>query len=347
MKIGFIYYSFYPVTGGASVHGFNLAKEMNQLGYELYKINGEPDPYTQKLKNQFTGLIWMLKECDLFYIRMDYFLNLRNLVLLPALLFNKKIIVELNSPSDELHLFGKEKKQVQRADKIMGYLLGKVDAVVVVSDRLKQYCEEALGLNNVTVIENGGEVFDPDHEQIDQSVKEEISSIKEKYDKLVVWSGSWNKMQDVEFVKKAINTLREKTAFLLIIKKDREEDTIELEGENLFIFNNMNRQDVSYIISECDIGLAFYNDYPWSRWGFYNSSLKIYEYMNNGLLTLTNVDGTDTQKSYPNFKTLDSITQLEKCIQLPFSKEKMSHPKRTWKTVAEETSELINKVIKN
>ena len=100
MKIGFIYYTFYPVTGGASVHGYNLAKELSKKGYKLYKINGEPDPYTNRLKHPIPGLFWIMANCDLIYIRMDYFLYLRNFVSILTLLSGKKMIVELNNPSD-------------------------------------------------------------------------------------------------------------------------------------------------------------------------------------------------------------------------------------------------------
>ena len=345
MKIGFIYYNFYPVTGGASVHGYNLAKELNRLGYELFKINGEADPHTTKLDNPVTGLIWMLRNCDLLYIRMDYFLNLRNLVILPALLFSKKVIVELNSPSDELHLFGKSKKKIRRRDKVMSYLLKKADAVVAVSEPIKQYCEEALGLGNVTVIENGGEVFEIVSKEADPLLKQNISNIKQEYEKLVVWSGSLNKMQDLDMLRQFQESIGEKSALLLIIKKENENDELNLDGDNWFLFKNLRREDVSYIISESDIGLAIYNDYPWSRWGFYNSSLKIYEFLNNGLLTITNTHGTEKQRRYPNFISADSISQIEQYIQ-DADEISSNHPKRTWKTVAEETSELIEKIAK-
>lgn len=328
------------------MHGYNLAKELSRLGYELFKINGEPEPHTTRLNNPVTGLIWMLRNCDLFYIRMDYFLNLRNLVILPALLFGKKVIVELNSPSDELHLFGKSKKQIRRRDKIMSWLLKKTGAVVAVSEPIKQYCEEALGLSNVTVIENGGEVFEEVLTEADPQLKQKISNIKQEYEKLVVWSGSLNKMQDLDMLRQFQETIGEKSALILIIKKDNEHDELTLDGENWFLFNNLSRRDVSYIIAQCDVGLAFYNEYPWSRWGFYNSSLKIYEFLNNGLLTITNTRGRERQRLYPNFRSVDSISQIEQYIQAV--DEKISnHSKRTWKTVAEETSELIDKIAKS
>jgi glycosyltransferase involved in cell wall biosynthesis len=344
MKIGFLYYNFYPVVGGASVHGFHLAKELSKLGYELYKLNGEADPYTKKLENPATGFFWMMRNCDLIYVRMDYFINRRNLLALFALMSNKKVIIELNSPSDELHLFGRSKKYISRVDRVMSSVLKKADAVIVVSTPIQKYCEKELGLQNVYVIENGGVRFEVTPNKISGNLKKTVSELRSRYKKIVVWSGSPNKMQDLELLKKIADTQQGDTAFVLIVKDEKNDLDLQSELENLFLFKNLARDEVEFLIKSADIGLALYDDYPWSRWGFYNSSLKIFEYLNNELLTISNREGTEVQKNYSNFRFARNSEEI-----LTFMDEyrgKNEKPKiiRTWKHVAEQTSNIIEKV---
>lgn len=345
MKIGYIYYTFYPVSGGASVHGYNLAKELAGLGYELYKINGDPDPYTRKLKNPVTGTFRILANCDLIYIRMDYFLNLRNLISLFALAGGKKIIVEINSPSDELYLFGRSRKYIGYVDRIMEKILKHADAVITVSEPLKIFCTEALNLDQVHVVENGGEIFEKSRVTASKHVKESVANIRKEYSKIVVWSGSVNEMQDLSDIQRIAESQKGRAAVILIAKKDLNEEDFPESTGNLFIFKDLARADVQYIISHSDIGLALYSDYSWSRWGFYNSSLKIFEYLNNGLLTITNTKGTETQRSYPNFRFVENTDEMIAEIEKDSPPEFEIPAPRTWRDVAEETSRIIQKVL--
>ncbi len=344
MKIGYLYYTFYPVTGGASVHGYYLARELSKLGYQLFKLNGEPDPWTTRLKNPVTGFFRMLRECDLIYVRMDYFLNARNFLGLLAILSGKKVIVELNSPSDELHLFGRSQKYISRVDKIMGVILRRADSVIVVSRPIKEYCEQELRLENVHVIENGGESFEAPRDEISDELKERIKEIRSRYKNLIVWPGSVNKMQDFELLREIAETQREKSALLLITNnQNKKTEQLEAAG-NVYQFSQLQRNEVEFLIDSADIGLAFYGDYSWSRWGFYNSSLKIFEFLNNGLLTITNRPGTEIQKSYPNFRFAQKSDEILTFIE-EFEGEKVIPPSaRTWKEVAEETSKIIRTV---
>ncbi len=343
-KIGFIYYTFYPVTGGASVHGYNLAKELYQQGHELYKINGAPDPYTHRLKNSVRGLFWILANCDLIYIRMDYFLNFRNLISILAILTRKKLIVELNNPSDELHLFGRGETYIRFVDRVMSKILHRADAVIAVSEPMKNFCKQALRLTNVHVIENGGEVFEKTSENVSSEVIEKLNQIRESYSKTVVWSGSANNMQDLKNLEQIAKSQRGKSAVLLLIREDPQNETLPVSKGNLFVFKNLPRKDVQYIISNSDIGLALYKEYPWSRWGFYNSSLKIFEYLNNGLLTIANIEGTEVQKSYPNFRFASTNDEIITWIDQFNGRSFNVNNPRTWGDVAAETSQIIQQI---
>ena len=344
MKIGYLYYTFYPVTGGASVHGYYLAKELHRLGYKLFKLNGEPDPYTTRLKNPVTGFFRMLRECDLIYVRMDYFLNTRNILGLLAILTGKKVIVELNSPSDELHLFDRSQKYITRVDKIMAAILKLADYVIVVSRPIKEYCETELGLKNVQVIENGGIRFEIKRDDISDELREKSGQIRSRFDRVIVWSGSANDMQDLELLHEIADAHRDTSALLLIAKDENKRlEQLEASG-NVFLFRQLQRKEVEFLIDSADIGLAFYGDYSWSRWGFYNSSLKIFEFLNNGLLTITNRPGTAVQQSYPNFRYARNSDEILTFIETFEGKKETPPLARTWKDVAKETSNRIRKV---
>jgi hypothetical protein len=342
MKIGFIYYNFYPVTGGPSVHGYHLAKELSNLGYKLFKLNGAPDPHTTKL-NPVTGLFQILKNCDLIYVRMDYFLKIRNLITLIAITAGKKVLVELNSPSDELHLFGKNKRYIQKADRWMKSVLKRVDGVIVVSQPVKEYCEKKLELQNVHVIENGGEVFQPDPETITIGLRDQIMRIKNKFSSIAVWSGSVNRMQDLSLLEEVAKAKSSELALFVLTKEEGAEPPV-FESENIFLFSNLTRQEVAYIIASSDIGLAFYDDYSWSRFGYYNSSLKVFEYLNNGLLTITNKPGSAIQALYPNFKVARNVQEILTFTENVKQNSPAGQNIRTWRHVAEETAQIIGEI---
>lgn len=344
MKIGYLYYKFFPVDGGAAIHGFHLAKELTQMGHELYKLNGEADPYTKKLRNPVTGFIRMLLKCDLFYVRVDFFLKPRNLLLLILLLFRKRVVVELNMPSDELFLFGKSRAYIDRIDKIYSKILKRVNAVVVVSQPIERYCREELGLENVFIIENGANQFRIDKSKVDPAVVKILEDLEDQDSKFVVWSGSLNKLQDFEMLTDVVAILNEKVKLLFILKDEGRGVKFSLESKNVFTFTDLNRSDVEFIISKASAGLAFYADYSWCRWGFYNSSLKIFEYLSNGLLTITNKPGTDIQRRHPNFRCIQNPDEIGKLLS-DFTKEKRVADFRSWRDVARETDEVIQKVV--
>lgn len=350
MKIGFLYYDFFPVSGGASVHGYYLAKELSLLGHKLYKINGERDPYSIKLKNKLFGILKILFICDLIYLRLDYFLKLRNLSLLVALLMRKKIVVELNSPSDELFLFGKKMSYIEQLDKLAGYFLRKTDAVIVVSKAIKRYSLESLGLDEdkIYIVENGGLKFDKESEEefgpVSTDVQTRVREIRTNYKKIAVWAGSLNKMQNLGILKLISQDKVPDTAVIAVVNESSCY-LADLKAENLFLFRNVSRADVMYIIRSSDVGLAFYGQYDWCRWGFYNSSLKIFEFLNNGLLTISNKEGSEIQSEYPNFKVVRNDSEVFSLLNDNLPEFGYYKKMRTWKDVAIDVEKIMNKVL--
>src|SRR5690625_7690468 len=107
----------------------------------MHKINGEPDTYSVKYPQSIRGAHKLFRESDVIYLRADYFIKLRNILGAAALLSGKKVIVELNAPSDELNLFGKSERYIRTADKIESWLLKCADAVIILSELEQRYYE--------------------------------------------------------------------------------------------------------------------------------------------------------------------------------------------------------------
>lgn len=346
MNIGFLYYNFYPVQGGASVHGFHLAKELTQLGHKLYKLNGQPDPFTKKLQQTPVGFMKMVRESDLFYVRMDYFLNARNLAGLAAIIAGKKIVVELNSPSDELALRGRSASFIRKTDRVYSWLLKRASAIITVSEPIKQYCQRELELENVHVVENGGEVFEhPTQDMIESSVTlQRFREIRDEAEKVVVWAGSANQMQNFQLLKEVATRLDENAKLVLIVNEEPGTSIPEEFAEGAAILKNADRKEVGAIIAQSDVGVALYDEYPWSRWGFYNSSLKMYEFLNNGLLTLSNVPGSPIQTKYSNFSYIPDADLMAESINRYQPEDLTPEDPRTWKAVAKEVSIILKNV---
>jgi len=350
MKIGYLYYTFYPVTGGASVHGYYLARELNRAGHTLYKLNGEKDPYTTKLTPSLKGAFRILRNSDVIYARTDFFLYPRNLLTALALLLGKKVVLELNSPSDELKLRGKSERYIQRVDKIAAWFFKKACSVIAISEPVKRYCKEELGLSNVYVIENGGESFQNPGKKASPEIRERADEICKAFPVRVVWSGSVNRMQNLSLLEQVADADPERVALLVLTKYEgvnRSEKPMIFQNDNVFSFDRLPRADVEYLISKSTAGLAFYEDYSWCRWGFYNSSLKIFEYLNNGLITLTNTSGTSVQREYPNFRQVPNSEDILEIIQdLPLEKPVTPENIRTWSDVGRETDRILKQTLK-
>ena len=90
--------------------------------------------------------------------------------------------------------------------------------------------------------------------------------------------------------------------------------------------------------------MSFYRNYSWSRWGFYNSSLKIYEYTANNLFVFTNAEFFK-DSGYSNIKF---VNEAEECLEFikKYDNKKNENPlRRSWKDVARETSYHIEQLI--
>jgi glycosyltransferase involved in cell wall biosynthesis len=346
-KIAFLYSSYLPIKGGGSVHGFNLAKGLAEKGYKLYTFNRVADNFTVNKKKSLSNIINTIFESDLVYIRLNLKIDVKYLLLFLSKVLGKKIIIELNSPSDELRLSGANDFRIKVTDFFLKIAAKMANHLIVVSENVKQYCEEILKSKCITVIPNGGKKFSVDENKINNDIKIKISSIKKKYKKIAIWSGTKQPWQGYELIKEIIKKSNSTIAFIIISN-----DTDILEqfkiNENVSVFSNLNREELKYITINCNIGFAIYSDiyYDFCKYGFYGSSIKYFEYLFNGLFVIATPDGQMMKKKYDNlFLSRDVNKILTTTYNLDTSIKYDTSSCRSWDDVANETDKVIKNVL--
>ncbi|MDP4265920.1 MAG: hypothetical protein Q8880_00620 [Bacteroidota bacterium] len=346
-KIAFFYPKFFPVTGGASVHGYYLAKGLHNKGYEIITFQNQKDDFTFKASKNIISLIYKILISDLVYVRFIYF-GKTNYIPLIAKLLRKKTIVEFNSPSDELLMLGRNKNEVIKNDKKLKSLISYADTVIAISENMKNYCINELKCKNVVIVENGGEKIDISKLNVPDSIIEAVNKIKSSFIKTVIWSGTNTSWQGIDIIENIITKTNKNTAFILICN-----DISLIEKykniQNVFIFSDLSRDSVSYLTINSNIGLALYGDYSWSRYGFYGSSLKYFDYLINGLYVVATPLGHIKKDNFNNLIPGNNPDEIINFIdnfvanQMP---DTSKNHYRSWEDVVDETDKIIKKLLK-
>src|SRR5690625_8004606 len=106
-------------------------------------------------------------------------------------------------------------------------------------------------------------------------VKDKMGYILRKYTRRAVWAGSLNQVQDLEILREIAAALPDELAVILITDEKELPQFLEEIPSNIFIFHQLARRDVEYIIKQCQVCFAFYQSYPWSRVRVYNCCIQL------------------------------------------------------------------------
>jgi glycosyltransferase involved in cell wall biosynthesis len=281
MKSIFFYYrKIFPITGGMSVHGYNLAYELNRQGFKLKTVKQRKSELFEILDlTNIPKLIKEINNCDYIYYRVplhSFSKFERFLSYFPK----RKKILEINAPIEELlsenSLKKLEKKHYQRYQ----WNLKQADKYVVVSKKLKDYLIGKWGISpeKILITSNG---CNPDKYRDNFKGRTFITSLN----KIVVfWAGN----PEIKFHNS--NNLYE----ILEAFKDRENLIFVIGGYNItnttyknaIFLPKINYKEIFYYINDADILLALYGDFKWSPIGFYNSSVKFFDYWASGKPTI-------------------------------------------------------------
>ena len=345
IKIGFFYPKYFPVNGGLSVHGYNLIKNLATKNVTILTV-GQFDGISKSYKKNILNFLKILLISNIIYVRISSGKGFNNLIPFFCSLLRKKVMIELNGPSDEIIKKGGTINDVIERDKILRKRLVHGNKIIVVSNELKTYLINILNINKekILVIPNGGEKYDNDKTLLSKQDLLNIDNFKSSYTKIVFWSGTPEPWQAFDKITNIIDNSPKDIGFIIVCNK-------KLEGlsnnSNVLCFNGLKRDSVLYIMSQCNIGLALYGNYDWSRIGFFNSSLKFFEYLANNLFVIASQKGQLLDYgSNPNvFLSDDTKKIIDKIISYtPTNNSQINF--RTWKDVSDETFQEISNLLK-
>ena len=286
MKIGFFYVPYYPLTMGRSVHGYNLVRALKKRGHTILSCLGDGDPECIHYERSRAGAIRLGRSADVLYIRIagrpvhSYLERATLLKLLRP--FSLPVIWEVNAPVEELqgsYPSGKERDaMIKRENRKRKALARLVDAGIGVSEVLRDYIGNDLGIRKSYSIPNGSDpvLFDPG--RAEETVLHRFQGTFK-----VFWMG--NAATPWQGIELMLEVARE-TA-----KRDRQVLFVLVTGEslvplpvlsNVLVLRQMSYHDLPHYLAAADACLCIYKPYEWLSYGFYGSSLKLFDYMAAG-----------------------------------------------------------------
>jgi glycosyltransferase involved in cell wall biosynthesis len=286
MKIGFFYVPYYPLTMGRSVHGYNLVRALKKRGHTILSCLGVGDPECVQYERSKWGALKVARYADVLYIRIagrpvhGYLERATLLKLLRP--FSLPVVWEVNAPVEELqgsYPPGRERDAMINREnskrKALAYL---VDAGIGVSDVLKRYISDVLSIKTSYSIPNGS---DPDLFDPARAAETVLDRFPDTFK--VFWMGNaGTPWQGIELMLEVAEKMERRDRHVLFILVTGESLVTLPVRSNVLLLRQMSYSDLPHYLAAADACLCLYKPYDWISYGFYGSSLKLFDYMAAG-----------------------------------------------------------------
>jgi glycosyltransferase involved in cell wall biosynthesis len=358
LKIGIFYPPYYPLGTGASVHGYHLVKGLKKRGHQILSCLGDKNPDCINFDRTKAGAIKMARQADVLYIRINTFSFLKKATLLKLVRpFSLPVVWEVNSPTEELLASfpeGNKRDKIVQAENLKRKSLAKfVSAGIGVSETLKAYIRDFLGIKKAYSIPNGS---DPDHFSPDKTVQTPLIHLENKFK--LIWTGNANPWQGIELIIEIARKMERTHPDIIFIVITHDSKWTFPVLKNLLVLRGISYTDIPSYIAASDACLCLYHEYNWLKYGFYGSSLKLFDYMAsrkpviasdmgqistiindgvNGLLVDSNID-------YIVSKIIDLKTNSQKREYLSKNAHEDIINYYNWDRVAEQTEAVLSEV---
>lgn len=284
MNITFLYPpTNQQVTGGGSVHFQQIAKHLALAGNNLGILSDKPEaPEFKHFSPTPVSLYKAQRWTDCYYSRLRPtgtvpFRIPRTLQYMRKI-NPKPIVWEINAPVHEGVILGKfDVAECQRREQLLREAAKNVAGAICVSKEISEYAEQILGIKNVRYIPNGGDIslFD----EPTASAENPLAGIPGP---IYFWMGSgelpWE--GDRLMIDLALR-LQETGKPGTVVLAGTPRPDIHETPDNLIRLGRIAHAELPGILKSSDVCFALYDIEAFSRHGyqFYNSPLKLYEYM--------------------------------------------------------------------
>jgi glycosyltransferase involved in cell wall biosynthesis len=365
VKIGFFYVPYYPLSAGRSVHGFKLVQALKKRGHQVLSCLGDGNPDCIQYERTKWGAIKLAREADVLYIRIAgrplYSFLEKSTLLKLVRPFALPVVWEVNAPVEELKASfpaGIERDALIHSENRKRRRLARlVDAGIGVSEVLQKYIQDFLGIKKSFYVPNGSDpsLFEPDNLR-----ETSLIHLKDKFK--VWWAGNaenpWQGIDLILEIAKKMQHIDPNIIFIVITGNSIWKFPVL---KNVLVLRQIPYADLPHYLAEADLCLCLYKKYDWLKYGFYGSSLKLFDYMAAGKPTVASDMGQISTiiKNGKNGLLVNSDTQtiIDTILKLKENQEErkiLGNNARkdvinfyNWDRVAEQTETVLMDVCKN
>jgi glycosyltransferase involved in cell wall biosynthesis len=296
MKIGFLHkVNTTPPRSGGSVHTYQVSQYLARQGYELLALENEQgEQFSHLFPRSWVGLKALIQAADVLYFRIDGKAGWEITSLIPRLIqSNKPVVWEINATLEELQVLPKSLRLRDRAGTVLRSLSARrANAALCVSAPLVKYAED-MGLHHATLTPNGS---DPSMFHKNLRDPRVFSGLENHF--RVVWAGStsynWHDFKTMLDCATYLETVDPEIGFAVVGNRPDLSDA-EIPN-NVVFYPAVPYLEVPKYFAAADIGLCLYRAITWSRYGFFFSPLKLFDYAACGVPVL-----------YTDFPELDRV----------------------------------------
>lgn len=303
MRIASIYnFKAFPPKGGNHVHALHLVRRFLAEGHEVLTWGDDTIDGAECFPRTPEGLAALQAKADVLYIRLDAnrlgsdpdLVRLIEQTRLP-------IVWEINSPANEnlafsflggdrhersalgqlvndvkrrLHAW-RQMPGIRREEALRRRLAPHVSAAVCVSDAVRDYAQQGLGIAQAMTIANGA-----DHEvhRPDGPVAELPDSFADCL--TVLYAGSpiypWQGLDVLEHTIGLCEAAGDRVRFVLLLNQ---EGPRPIRASNTVSHVRVPHAKVGDYLRAVDVAVVIHPAFFWSRWGSHGSPMKLFDYM--------------------------------------------------------------------
>lgn len=274
----------YPPRGGPSVHIYQVWHRLQRMGYEIHAWGRQAVPGSRQYARTADGFAELLKDVDVLYVRFP-FEEIPPASIVQLLIHRRMpVVCEFNAPLYEFtrecppHTFWSMRFKAKLYARNHLPVRTCVDHGICVSSTMARYVRREFGLRKVMVLPNGGdpELFDP------ALRPQGRAALRVNDGDFVVFWGGWTAMpwQGLDQVFEAARQFHTNHV-RFVIAGDPAPLPTPLP-HNALVIGELSYFDIPRFMAAADACLCLYKAYDWCRIGFYNSPLKLFDYMASG-----------------------------------------------------------------